>query len=360
MSILNKYVLRKFMSPFMASFAALCLIIFVSQIFERLDRFLSDGVSLIHILGYLITSVPCQALQILPVACLLGTLFVVGNLSRTREYIAGLAGGLPPEKFLSGLFLAGLIISLLALLANETFIPRATRYSSVVFREKIRRIGDWQPTLFKDLVVAGAEGRLWTIASLDQSTGKATRVVVDTYSNDQFGPQIDAESAEWTKEGWKFFKGSYRSYQPDGVTLKENRYFNEEVFIFPEQPKDFFLQEPTPEEMTFKSLKRQINQMEALGVPVRPLEVELMMKLSLPFACFVVIFLGIPLALQGKGSHALGIAAGGILTLIYMGFTQFGKALAQRLIAPWAGAWLGNFVFLLIGLFLWWRMRRSA
>jgi lipopolysaccharide export system permease protein len=85
-----------------------------------------------------------------------------------------------------------------------------------------------------------------------------------------------------------------------------------------------------------------------------------MMKLAFPFACFVVTFLGIPLALQGKGSPAIGIAAGLVLTLFYLGFMQFGKAMAQRLIPPWAGAWLGNFVFLCIGLYLWWRMRRSA
>src|SRR5262249_23600753 len=101
MKILNRYILSKFLKPFIASFAALCLLIFVSQLFDRLDRFLADGVSIRYVIGFLVTSIPYQALQVLPVACLLATLFVVGNLSRTREYIAGLAGGLAPEKFLS-------------------------------------------------------------------------------------------------------------------------------------------------------------------------------------------------------------------------------------------------------------------
>jgi lipopolysaccharide export LptBFGC system permease protein LptF len=56
----------------------------------------------------------------------------------------------------------------------------------------------------------------------------------------------------------------------------------------------------------------------------------------------------------------MGIAAAGILTLFYLGFMQFGKAMAQRLIPPWAGAWLGNVVFIAIGTILWIRMRRSA
>jgi lipopolysaccharide export LptBFGC system permease protein LptF len=131
------------------------------------------------------------------VACLLGTLFVVGDLSRTREYIAGLAGGLPPEKFLSGLFWAGLSISVMALIANETFIPKTTAYSRTVFRQKIRHLGDWQETVFKNLVVAGTEGRLWTIQVLDENTGKINRVIIDTYSDGKLGNQVDARVASW-------------------------------------------------------------------------------------------------------------------------------------------------------------------
>lgn len=360
MSILSRYILRKFIRPFLASFAALCLLLFVSQIFDRLDRFLAEGVSIGHVLGFLLTSLPYQALQILPVACLLATLFVVGNLSRTREYIAGLAGGLPPEKFLSGLFLAGFVISLLALSANETFIPPTTSYARSVFRQKIRRLGEWRQTTFNDLSVAGKDGRMWAIQSFNESSGKMSRVVVDSYQNGLVGTQIDALDAEWTPNGWIFRNGVERNFQSDTFQITDAIPFTEKTFNFSEKPSDLVIEEPEPEEMTYKTLSKHVRRLSALGVPVRPLEVELMMKLAFPFACFVVIFLGVPLALQGKGSHAMGIAAGGILTLIYLGFIQFGKAMAQRLIPPWAGAWLGNFIFMGIGLILWWRMRRSA
>ena len=360
MSILNRYILKQFVKPFLASFAALCCLIFVSQIFDRLDRFLADGVSLAHVIGFLLTSLPFQALQILPVACLLGTLFVVGNLSRTREYIAGLAGGLPPEKFLAGLFWAGFGISCIALIANETFIPPATSYARSVFREKIRRLGDWQPEIHRNLIVAGADGRLWSAQVLNESLQTMDRVIVDQFSGGGLASQVNASSAQWRNDGWIFHNGVVRTYGEGGITVENNRMFIEENFPYSEKLSDFVLQEPQPEEMTFKKLQRHIRRMETLGVPVRPLQVELMMKLAFPFACFVVTFLGVPLALQGKGSRAMGIAAGGILTLLYLGFMQFGKAMAQRLIPPWTGAWLGNVVFLAVGLFLWWRMRRSA
>jgi lipopolysaccharide export system permease protein len=271
-----------------------------------------------------------------------------------------LAGGLPPEKFLAGIFWAGFGISCLALLANETFIPPTTSYARTVFREKIRRLGSWQPTVFTNNIVAGADGRLWTAQVLDESTGKMERVIVDQFSDGNLISQINAGSAFRQNNAWTFKNGVIRTYGADGTSVVNNSNFSQKVFQFSEKPSDFVIQEPQPEEMTYKKLKRHIQRMEMLGVPVRPLQVELMMKLSFPFACFVVTFLGVPLALQGKGSRAIGIAAGGILTLFYLGFMQFGKAMAQRLVPPWAGAWLGNVVFLLVGLFLWRRMRRSA
>jgi len=360
MSILSRYVLKQFIKPFVASFLALCLIIFVSQIFDRLDRFLADGVSLMHVLGFLITSMPFQALQILPVASLLGTLFVVGNLVRSREYVAGLAGGLAPEKFLKGLLVAGLFISLAALVANETFIPPATSYARSIFRDKIRRLGSIAPTTFYDLTVAGSDGRLWAITSMNTDTGMLGRVWVDTYSNGRMTFQIDATSAQWTANGWIFHEGVVRTFTDNSLEIAHIESFEHKPFSFSEKPSDFVIQEPQPEEMTYKQLKRHLRHLDALGVPSRPLEVELMMKLAFPFTCLVVIFLGVPLSLQGKGNAALGIAAGGLITLVYLGFTQFGKAMAQRLVEPWFGAWLGNIVFVIIGIFLWWRMRKTA
>lgn len=360
MSLLARYILRKFLKPFLASLAALCIVIFVSQLFERLDRFLVNGVHLGHVVGYLVTSMPYQMVQILPVACLLGTLFVIGDLARNREYIAGLAGGLPPERFLGGLLWAGLLISIVALVFNETIVPPATRYATTVFQEKIRHIGDWHNTKFRFLIEAGAEGRMWSMSELDEANGIIDRAIVDTYQTGILSEQIDARKAVWKIDGWTFYDGVIRNYENDGVTFKNIEKFHEKTYPWIEKPTDFVIQEPQPEQMSRKMLKAHIERMESLGIPTRDLEVELGMKLAFPFSCFVVTILGVPLALRGRGNRAMGIAAATAISLIYMGFIQFGKVLAQRLVDPLIGAWLGNAVFLLVGVVLWVRMRRTV
>ena len=360
MTILNRYILKKFIGPFLTIFGLLIIIIFVSQIIERLDRFLAEGVSLSHVLGYLFTSMPFQGLQILPIATFMATLFVVGNLARTREYIAGLAGGVAPEKFLGGLFWAGFFISCLAFLSNETFIPTATKYSRQVYREKIRHLGEWNQKSFNDLFVAGADGRIWSAKIFHLNEGVMDRVMVDTYSSGRVGIQIDAGAANWKEDGWVFEKGVLREFGQDGLSLLKNEPFETLFMPFQEIPSDLITQEPQPEQMTYRTLKRHIERLSSLGVPTRKLIVELMMKVSFPFSCFVVTLLGVPIAMRGKGNWGWGIATALMVTLCYMVFMQFGKALAQRVIPPFLGAWLANGVFLGLGLWLWFRMRRTA
>jgi len=358
-TILSRYVLRKFMIPFVAAFGGLCILVMFAQVVDRLDRFLAEGVNFGHVLGYLFTSLPFQAINMLPIATLMATLFVVGNLMRTREYVAGLAGGIPPERFLGGILVAGLLISFLSLLINETVVPPSTRYASMVYKKHIQRLGEWKKTVFEDLCVMGADGRIWNAIKFDQGAGKMERAIVNTITNGRMGIQIDAMEALWNKTGWTFKNGVIRTYEPNGISIEKVEKFKEKLFPFPEKPDELEVKEPQPEEMNYQGLKEHIDRLSALGVPVRPLEVELDMKLAFPFTCFMVALLGVPVSLKGRGSVAKGIALGCIIAIIYLGFIQFGKALALRLIPVWMGAWLGNIVFGATALVFWWRFRKS-
>jgi lipopolysaccharide export LptBFGC system permease protein LptF len=56
----------------------------------------------------------------------------------------------------------------------------------------------------------------------------------------------------------------------------------------------------------------------------------------------------------------MGVAVAGGLTLLYLGFVQFGKALAIRVLPPIVGAWFGNLIFLTVAIYLWRKLRRAA
>ncbi len=358
-TIISRYVLKKFLTPFAASFGGLCLLGLFVKFVDRLDRILAEGVNLGHVVGYLACSMPFQAMNMFPIATLMATLYVVGYLMRSREYVAGLAGGISPEKILGGILIAGCGISLLAFIFNETVVPPTTRYATAVYKTHIQHLGEWRKTTFYDFCVLGTDGRIWNAKKFDQSSGLMDRVIVDSFTVGKMGVQVDAKTAQWTPAGWVFKNGVARYYELDGTRISHIERFSSRTFPFNEKPDELVIQDPQPEQMNYQTLAEYIHRLSALGVSVRSLEIELNMKLAFPVTCFVVTFLGIPISLKGRGNIAQGIAAGCGITVMFLGFIQFGKALALRIIPVWLGAWVGNIVFLALGTYFWMRLKRG-
>ncbi|MGE5081442.1 MAG: LptF/LptG family permease, partial [Acidobacteriota bacterium] len=88
--------------------------------------------------------------------------------------------------------------------------------------------------------------------------------------------------------------------------------------------------------------------------------IEFHRRFALPTACLVLALVGIPLGLSSKKS---GKSGGFVLTILlvfaYYVVSLVGVSLArQGRVAPWFGAWLADFVFLALGMFLLFRAEK--
>ena len=77
-------------------------------------------------------------------------------------------------------------------------------------------------------------------------------------------------------------------------------------------------------------------------------------KISLSFTNFVIILIGIPMAVgKEKGSIAFGVGMALLISFLFYGFIKFGQTLAkQGILEPIVGVWLGNGVFLIVSILL--------
>mgnify|MGYP001555665488 CR=1 FL=1 len=83
-------------------------------------------------------------------------------------------------------------------------------------------------------------------------------------------------------------------------------------------------------------------------------EVEIQKKYSIPFACFLFVFVGCPLGILTKGGN-FGVSAAISLGfyIIYWIFLIAGEKLADRgFFSPLLSMWIGNFVLMIIGVLL--------
>jgi LPS export ABC transporter permease LptG/LPS export ABC transporter permease LptF len=101
--------------------------------------------------------------------------------------------------------------------------------------------------------------------------------------------------------------------------------------------------------------------LERAGRNLRTTLVEVHKRFSLPFVCWVFVFLGLPLGLSTKkGGRTSGFTLSIVIILAYYVFITAGEKLAiDGRVAPWVGMWGGNIVFGLLSVVLFVRSARE-
>lgn len=361
MTRVTRYFLVEFIKPLIFSLAALTLLILVSELLEHLDKFMAGKAGVARVAVYLLSVLPMRFVEVLPIATLLAVLFSLGNLSRRNEITAAMSGGLHPWKCVLPILYCGVALSLLALALNEWIVPFSSQRAQRLWKMEIRRFAFAKQTKFDHLTVAGKDGVFFSIGILDSDKNKMDDVALDFYEKGRIVQQIQASQALWKDGVWTFLNGVRRVFNEEGLDLLQQTFFKERKMVLRDKPEDLIPQEPNAAEVSYKDFKRLIRRLKSLGVPTRRQEVDLHMKMAFPWTSLIVMVLGIPYAFQKGGSRGKAIGFVVVVAFMYFGLMQVGRALGQKeWCPPLLGAWLANIIFLVIGMWLFLRMRRLA
>jgi lipopolysaccharide export LptBFGC system permease protein LptF len=114
-----------------------------------------------------------------------------------------------------------------------------------------------------------------------------------------------------------------------------------------------------PDELDFFALTDIIKKLKRNGVETIKWEVTRYLKISFAFTNLIVVLCGIPLVIiREKGEISFGAGASIFVIFGYYAFIKFGQSLGFKgLLSPIISAWIGNIVFLLIGIGLFLRSR---
>ena len=360
MTRLSRYVLSSFLQPLAFSYGAMTLLVLMAELMERLDKILAGKAGLGLVLRYLLVLWPVRSQELLPVAALLAVLFALGQLSRRMEITAAMSGGVHPWKLTAPLLAMGAALSLFSIGLTEGVNPWANRQVKKLWDSDIRRLTHRKPTRFNHVTVAGPD-IFYAAEFLDLELKRMENVLIDITEGGAPSVQWQARLAEWTGRGWILRDGLERRYGPDGRSILSVRPFDKTRLDRTDRPQDLVPQDPDPDDMSQFALRQQIQRLRELGISTQKFEVDLYMKTALPWANLIIVLLGIPFAFNKRGGKVRAVAVALGVAFAYFGLLQVGRAIGQK---PWCppvlGAWLANFVFLAVGLRLFWRMRSLA
>lgn len=143
MKILNKYILKSFLIPFLATFLVILFVLVMQVLWLQFDKIAGKGIGIGLMLQFLGYIAQMQVPLALPIAILLSSIMALGNLSENYEFAAIKSAGISLGRFLRPLIMLMLVLSALNFLFLNYAFPRA----AFKFKNMLSDMQKTQPAL---------------------------------------------------------------------------------------------------------------------------------------------------------------------------------------------------------------------
>lgn len=385
---LFKYTLREIIWPVLASLLALTFILLTGLLYDLLELVLHPGVTGGELLRIILPILPSLLVFATPMAILIGVLIGVGRMVMDREVLALRTSGVNLFMIFIPIMFCGLLVSLFLLGFSTHSVPRLLQHGAEqVARLQFKLVSSLDPGVVHD-ALPGIGGRKAAIyfRERDEETGEMVGIVLeltrklrdDKAREDMRDSEITlflaergvieagiGEDSTMGALALKMRNGTIHHLDPDPL--------NREYMINSFDRFEKYLQrdsriEKRHKTMTNGEIRDQLDELRATSEDEKHrdekiglLRREYFERLSIAWASFVFMIVGIPLAIQiraaGK-SWSILIAIG--LMVIYYILMKFGLAMVEE-DRPFGVlmAFAPNFLYALLGAGLWWQIQRS-
>lgn len=349
--ILDIYLARGFLRIFFSSLLVITTLFMIVDIFDRAGTILESGVSVWTVIRYFFYKIPLSISRVIGFATLFSTLFSLGMLARSQEITAMRASGVSVQRISLPLIGLSLAICVATFFFNESVVPAFSRRADNIYKIDIKN--KKQQSLFgnRDIWIRG-DGSFINIDHFDTNTNVLEGVTVFVLNRD-FSLQgfIEIPRGHWKGNAWELENAVEWRYLPDGKMASKK--INAPPPIT-ETPEDLKLLERDASEFTYFDLQKQITDMKAKGIDTTAHEVDLQIKLALPFISPLMVLLAVPFAIKkhisGGVAFSFGIAM--IIAFGYWVLMAFCISLGHGGGLPsLLAAWTPNAIFLLLGIY---------
>lgn len=351
MTILDRYISRRFMAILLFALIAFIFLFVIVDLVGRLDAFIDQQVPKVVILKLYIYYIPYIIVLTLPVAMLLSSLFSIGNMARQNEIVAMKASGISLYRILLPLFIIALLISFLALVFGEHVVPQASSAREQLTDEYLEKHRQAWRKRINNVYVRDALGRIISMRSFDTVNKVGNTVSIRSSKGLDLLSRIDARQIVWEDSIWVLVNGVERIFTEHGEQVHP---FNRIVFADADlSPEDLANMLKKPEEMSYKELEIFIEEIRRNGGNPDNWLVDLYLKIAIAFANFIIVLFGAPLSSpKRRGGTATGFGVSLAICFIYFGIVKTAQSMGQNgTLPPLFAAWIANIIFGVSGLF---------
>jgi LPS export ABC transporter permease LptF/LPS export ABC transporter permease LptG len=376
MRILTRYILREVTSHALLGGAIFTFIIFTRDLGRILEFLVRDTASMGDVARVIAFTLPNALVVTIPMAVLVGILLGLSRLAADSEITAMRASGMGAIDFVRIVSIVSAVALALGLFNSLYLAPRAAT-GLIELSESLKSSQasfEVQPRVFyeefKDRVLyiqdasPAAGAALWHHVFLADLTEPADPKIITAEEAVVVNGAPNTPEAQ-TIRLHLIDGGQHETTSTDPNQYNISTFTTTDVPIETEAPEDAHLGRiNTPiQALSLPELWRRGRAASATnGRESSVYRIEFNKRFSYPFACLVLMLVGVPLGISSKrGGKSTGFVLTILLVFIYYFLSSVGVAFAQSgRLSPFLGVWGANLLFAAAGAILLYQMSRGG
>ena len=358
MNIIDRYIAKLFLSFFIGGLVVFVTLFIAVDFMANISRYNAPGGA---VLQYYLFFAPSLVYQMLPVACLMGTIFTLSTLNKTNELVALFSSGMSLARISLPILFLVVTISAVSFGLNDRVFPIFNQKKNYALFVEIRKQPGLYSTVKTNKIWYRSGNVLFNIKTLQAEQNSAQGLTMYSFSNEwQLIQMLTADKVRMDGSKWNLSDGTVTLFTKE-TTVPMTQAFKEKTISVADDTKDIQKSSESSETLSVAELKRFIQRNKESGLDTLRYEVDYQAKFAFAFAAFVMSFLGIPFSVtrQRGGGTAFNIGATIVLAFIYWAGYSSGLTLGRHgALSPVVAVWLPNFAMVALSAVFLFRLKR--
>lgn len=358
-TIIDRYILKSFVFYL---FAGLTVFVTLFMAIDFVTATAKYDVSMAIFAQYYVYYTFEILFQLVPVACLLGTLFTLGTLNKNSELVAMFSMGMSLFRVSVPIITGTAVLSLALFLFSNQFITRLVDKKNYIFYVEMKKKPHMYSTSKQENIWYRSGQNIFNINLLNSKEEKASGITVYTFSSGWTLQQIlEAKEAEVKTGLWTLRDGKVTVFFDDYAAPVSEK-FTDRTLAVGEDVIDIKSTAKASSVMAVGELRRYISRNKEAGLNTVAFEVDYYAKFSYMFTSLVMVLLGVAFSI-GSSPRAGGVLVNLqkclLVTICYWGVYSSSLTLGKHgAMPPLIAAWGPNVLMILIATFLIWRQKK--
>lgn len=348
---IDTYIIKKFLGTYFYSIVLILSIAIVFDLTEKLDNFFDNNAPLNAIVfDYYLNFIPFYMNMFSPLFTFIAVIFFTSKMATNTEIIAILASGVSFKRLMLPYFISAAVISSIAFVLGGYVIPPANE-KLINFEDKyIKKV---KSEYARNVQMEVEPGVIMYIERYEIAENKGYRFSLEKFDDKKLTSRLTAQTISWDSAyNWKITDYLKRDFNGMRESISSGISLDTVIKV---QPREFFITSAESVQLNNMELRDYLQRQKSRGVGnIQKFEDEYYKRYSMPLAAFIMTLIGVSLSSRkvrgGMGFH-LGI--GLALSALYILFSTLSTTFAVGgLLSSFLAVWLPNFVFLVIGIYL--------